>query len=371
MKTINNIDASSLDLPSLVVYLLGRRITPITVDGIIEGIYNACKLKQKITVANYNVHAFNLSMQLPWFYEFLQSSEIVHCDGSGILKALSYMGLDLPMQYRVSYTALMPELLNFCNQQGLSIFLLGSKPQYLDQAINNLARNYPNIKVAGHDGYFSIDDREINDSIIRSINQIKPNILLMGMGMPLQENWVSRYKERLDVNAILLGGAVIDRLAGVVSDCPDFLAKNNLEWLYRLIREPRRLGARYLLGNPAFACHIALAKLYQLREGVTQLEPGKYYNWRANALANALAQSNPTPTKSLGDSLVEAGLLSINHIDIALSEQRKTGVPLSEILIDKGWIKQETIDFILKNIIVTNQSNSRAKELLNGVYSES
>jgi N-acetylglucosaminyldiphosphoundecaprenol N-acetyl-beta-D-mannosaminyltransferase len=67
---------------------------------------------------------------------------------------------------------------------------------------------------------------------------------------------------------------------------------------------------------------------------------------------------------------VEAGLLSINHIDIALSEQRKTGVPLGEILINKGWIKQETIDFILKNSILTNQSNSRAKELLNGVYSE-
>ncbi|BAY25922.1 WecB/TagA/CpsF family glycosyl transferase [Calothrix sp. NIES-2100] len=370
MKTINNID-TPLDLPSLVVYLLGRRITPITVDGIIEAIHTACKVDQKITVANYNVHAFNLSMQLPWFYEFLQSSEIVHCDSSGILKALSYMGLDLPIQYRVSYTTLMPELLKFSHKQELSIFLLGAKPQYLEKAINNLAINYPNIKVAGHHGYFSIDDPETNDLIIRRINQIKPNILLVGMGMPLQENWVARYRDRLHVNAILLGGAVIDRLAGVVSDCPDFLAKNNLEWLYRLLREPKRLGARYLLGNPAFACHIALAKLSQFREGVTQLEAGKYYNWKTSAFTNALSPSNSTPTKSLSDSLVEAGLLTINHIDIALSEQRKTGVPLSDILINKGWIKQQTIDFIVKNIILSNQNQSRTKELLNGVYSES
>ncbi|BAY61496.1 WecB/TagA/CpsF family glycosyl transferase [Calothrix brevissima NIES-22] len=370
MKTIHNTDVK-LDLPSLVVYLLGRRITPITVTGIIDAIHNACKLKQKITVANYNVHAFNLSMQLPWFYEFIQSSEIVHCDGSGILKALSYMGLDLPLEYRVSYTKLMPELLKFCHQQELSIFLLGSKPQYLDKAINNLAEKYPNIKVAGHDGYFSIDDPEINEGIINSINQLKPNILLMGMGMPLQENWVARYRDRLDVNAILLGGAVIDRLAGVVSDCPDFLAKNHLEWLYRLIREPKRLAARYLLGNPAFACHIALAKLYQLREGVTQVESSNYYSWKSNGFVKVLAQGNTTPTKKLSDSLVEAGLLSNNDIDIALSEQRKTGVPLSDILINKGWIKQETINFILKNIVLSNQSNSMAKELLNGVYSES
>ncbi|MBD2358951.1 WecB/TagA/CpsF family glycosyltransferase [Tolypothrix sp. FACHB-123] len=370
MKTINNIDAT-LDLPSLVVYLLGRRITPITVTGIIDAIHNACKLKKKVTIAHYNVHGFNLSMQLPWFYEFLQSSDIVHCDGSGILKALSYMGLDLPIQYRVSYTNLIPELLKFCNQQGLSIFLLGSKPEYLDKAINNLATKYPNIKLAGHDGYFSIDDPDINDSIIRSINQIKPNILLLGMGMPLQENWVYRYKDRLDVNAIMVGGAVIDRLAGVVSDCPDFLAKNNLEWLYRLIREPRRLGARYLLGNPAFACHIALAKLYQLREGVTQLESSNYYSWKSHGFTKVVAQANTTPTKKLSDSLVEAGLLSNNDIDIALSEQRKTGVPLREILINKGWIKQETVDFILKNIVLTNQNNSPTKEILNGVYSES
>ena len=370
MKINNSIDAS-LDLPSLVVYLLGRRITPITVNGIIEAIHTACKVEQKITVANYNVHAFNLSMQLPWFYEFLQSSEIVHCDGSGILKALSYMGLDLPIQYRVSYTALMPELLNFCDKQELSIFLLGSKPKNLEKAINNLESNYPNIKVAGHHGYFSIDDPETNDLIIRQINQIKPNILLLGMGMPLQENWVCRYRDRLNVNAILLGGAVIDRLAGVVSDCPEFLAKNHLEWLYRLIREPRRLGARYLLGNPAFACHIALAKLYQLREGVTQIEHRKYNNWNPNTFTSALAQSNSTLTKSLSDSLVEAGLLTINHIDIALSEQRKTGVPLSDILINKGWVKQQTIDFIVKNIIHTNQKQSKTQELLNGVYSES
>ncbi len=103
------------ELPSLNVYLLGRRITCMTLPTIIQAIHNACIEKRKITVANYNVHSFNLSMQLPWFYDFLQSAEVAHCDGFGILKGLQYMGLNLPIQYRVSYTILMPELLRHCH----------------------------------------------------------------------------------------------------------------------------------------------------------------------------------------------------------------------------------------------------------------
>ena len=117
---------SNLDrLPSLNVHLLSRRITCMTVSAIVEAIHTACVTKNKITVAHYNVHGFNLSMQLPWFYNFLQGADITHCDGSGILKAISYMGLKLPIQYRASYTFLIPALLEHCNQHGFSIFLLG------------------------------------------------------------------------------------------------------------------------------------------------------------------------------------------------------------------------------------------------------
>jgi UDP-N-acetyl-D-mannosaminuronic acid transferase (WecB/TagA/CpsF family) len=80
--------------------------------------------------ANYNVHSFNLSMQIPWFYSFLQSSEIAHCGSVGILKATEWMGLKLPLQYRASYTLLMPKLPEHCDRQEFSIFLLGAKPEH-------------------------------------------------------------------------------------------------------------------------------------------------------------------------------------------------------------------------------------------------
>ncbi len=177
------------------------------------------------------------------------------------------MGYKLPHDYRVSYSTLMPKLLKACNEQGHSVYLLGSKNNYLKMALYNLRCQYPNVSFSGHHGYFSINDPEANQKVINDINHFKPRVLIVGMGMPLQEYWVLKHREQLDVNAILVGGAVIDRLAGHVNDCPVILSRHGLEWLYRLAQEPRRLLSRYVIGNPAFLLQVALAKsLHSNRE---------------------------------------------------------------------------------------------------------
>ncbi|NJN08504.1 MAG: WecB/TagA/CpsF family glycosyltransferase [Richelia sp. RM2_1_2] len=244
---------------ALSVYLLERRIDCMSTSSIVQVIGKACTENKKIIVANYNIHSFNLSMQLPWYYEFLQSAEIANCDSVGILKAISYMGLDLPLDYRTSYTLLMPKILESCNKQKFSVFFLGGKPEYLQTALDNLQLKYPQVNFAGHHGYFDKKDPEANQVVIEKINQFQPNILVVGMGMPIQESWVQQHRDSLQVNAIMLGGAIIDRMAGIVPDCPHFLSNAGFEWFYRFCREPKRLAARYLLGNPAFALHIALA----------------------------------------------------------------------------------------------------------------
>jgi N-acetylglucosaminyldiphosphoundecaprenol N-acetyl-beta-D-mannosaminyltransferase len=256
-KAINTTNVNKR--PVLTVYLLERRINCMTIPSIVEAVQRACIEGNKIIVANYNIHSFNLSMQLPWYYDFLQSVEIANCDSVGILKAIAYMGLDLPLDYRASYTLLMPKILESCNQHRFSVFFLGAKPEYLQIALERLKLKYPNACFAGHHGYFDKEDPKANQAVIEQINQVKPNILVVGMGMPIQESWVQKHRSSLEVNAIMLGGAIIDRMAGIVSDCPDLISNMGLEWLYRLTREPKRLAARYLLGNPAFALHIALA----------------------------------------------------------------------------------------------------------------
>jgi N-acetylglucosaminyldiphosphoundecaprenol N-acetyl-beta-D-mannosaminyltransferase len=251
-------------LPTFDAYLLGRKITCITTSSLLSKINNACRAGKKITVANYNIHSFNMSVQFPWFFEFLQTAEVSHCDGLGVVYALRFMGYELPLDYRVSYSVLMPKLLEQCNENRLSVYLLGTKPQLLDSAVSNLREQYPNAAINGHHGYFQFDDEQASMEVVEDINRCKPNILIVGMGMPIQEYWVQRFRDRLDVNAILVGGAVIDRMAGAVPECPEVLSNNGLEWLFRLVREPKRLMTRYALGNPAFLLQVALAKYQKL-----------------------------------------------------------------------------------------------------------
>lgn len=246
------------------VELLNRKITLLKDLAIVEAIHQACLKNEKMTVTFHNVHSFNLSMQIPWFYEFQQSAEIVLCDGFGILKALNYMGLKVPPQYRIAGTNLVPRLLEYCDRHNLSIYLLGTKPEVLAQAIQSSKNQYPRLKVFGHHGYFDKTNSEENYSIINQINQIKPNILVVGMGMPLQEQWLFQYRPYIDANVFLPCGAIIDRLAGIVPECPSWISNLGFEWAHRLSREPKRLAARYLLGNPAFLLQVLLAKSLDL-----------------------------------------------------------------------------------------------------------
>ncbi len=343
------------ELPSLNVYLLERRISCMTVSAIVDAIYTASVEGKKITVANYNVHSFNLSMQLPWYYHFLQSAEITHCDSIGILKAIRWMGLNLPRNYRASYTLLMPKVLEKCNEHGFSVFLLGSKPENLEAALTRLSQQYPNINFFGHHGYFDKEDPKQNQAVIQQINQTKPHVLVVGMGMPIQEDWIQKHRNSLHINAIMLGGAIIDRLAGIVPDCPSFIADKGLEWLYRFCREPKRLAARYLLGNPAFVLHIALAKFYASPLRVQAIQPNEL---TSNLSSTSSTQTQDLPAtiysriKQIADYFIEANLLTKAQVETVLSEQKLTGMLLGEVLEHKGEIKQQAIESLIKKMIL-------------------
>ncbi|WP_414620699.1 WecB/TagA/CpsF family glycosyltransferase [Calothrix sp. CCY 0018] len=258
-NTSGEVASEKEKVTALSVYLLGRRIDCMNISSIVEAVRKACIEGKQITVAHYNIHGFNLSLQFPWYHQFLQSADITNCDGMGILKAIAFMGLDLPLDYRVSYTLLMPEILESCERNEFSVFFLGGKPENLQAAIDNLKLKYPKVRFGGHHGYFDKEDPQVNQAAVEQINQFKPNILIVGMGMPIQEYWVQKHRHSLQANTIMVGGAIIDRMARIVPDCPHFISNLGFEWLYRLVREPKRLAARYLLGNSAFALQIALA----------------------------------------------------------------------------------------------------------------
>ncbi len=199
-------------------------------------------------------------MLLPEFLTFQQNADITLCDGMGMIKGLELTGVSVSSKYRVPLTLMIPKLLKECEQHKLSVFLLGSKPENLAKALDNQQEKYPNISIAGYHGYFDHEDPVANQTIIKKINQFKPDILIVGMGMPLQELWIQNNYQDLETLVIIPSGAVIDRLAGLVPNSPKWMSNAGLEWLYRLSKEPKRLAARYMLGNPLFLLNIFWAK---------------------------------------------------------------------------------------------------------------
>lgn len=158
---------------------------------------------------------------------------------------------------RVRANDLMIALCQYAAANSMSVGFYGGKQAVID-AIKHRARNeMPNLNIAYA---YSPPFRPLTDdedaAIVDQINAAKPDILFMGLGCPKQENWMSAHRDR--VSAVMLGvGASFDFFAGNVSECPPWLGRLGLEWLYRLYQEPRRLWRRYLILNPRFIWNAA------------------------------------------------------------------------------------------------------------------
>ena len=146
----------------------------------------------------------------------------------------------------------MGEIFKLSAEKGYRHYFYGSTPETLEKMINNLQRNYPGIIVAGS---FSPPFREISDAedneITERICDTASDFIWVGLGAPKQEKWMAAHQGR--VNGLMVGvGAGFDYFAGNISRAPTFMQNHNLEWLYRLLQEPRRLFKRYLVTNSKF-----------------------------------------------------------------------------------------------------------------------
>ena len=175
------------------------------------------------------------------FKEVINNAELIIPDGIGVIYGAKI--LKTPLKERVAGFDLICNLFDD-NTTEKRVFLLGAKPGVAELAKINLEEKY-NIKVVGvQDGYFN-DDAE--DDIIEQINNSGANILLVGLGMKKQEMFTYRNKEKLRVNITIGCGGTIDVFAGVVKRAPKIFQKLGLEWLYRLLKQPSRIGRMMVL----------------------------------------------------------------------------------------------------------------------------
>jgi N-acetylglucosaminyldiphosphoundecaprenol N-acetyl-beta-D-mannosaminyltransferase len=197
-----------------------------------------------------NAHVLNQSREYPELRAALEDADLVYCDGYGV--RLAAKALDVEIPHRMTGADWIWDLATMCERDGQSLYLLGSEPGVTREAAERLRLRYPKLSVAGsHHGYFEIGSPH-DDRVIEHINELQPDIVLVGMGTPRQELWVEHNASRLDADVVWTVGALFDYVSGRVPRAPHWLADNGLEWIFRLAIEPQRMWRRYLLGNPVF-----------------------------------------------------------------------------------------------------------------------
>ena len=195
-------------------------------------------------VAFVNAHAMNSAAACDEFFQTLSAADVIFRDGSGL--ALLLKNLKMSPGVNLNGTDLIPRIIQqFDNQK---IALLGTQEPYLEQAKQQiLAMLAPNSQITSANGF------ESESSYIDLVKQFQPDLVILGMGMPKQELVAQVLRVNLQQPCLIVcGGAIIDFLGGKVKRAPLWMRQAGVEWLYRLLLEPRRLFFRYVIGNPLF-----------------------------------------------------------------------------------------------------------------------
>jgi N-acetylglucosaminyldiphosphoundecaprenol N-acetyl-beta-D-mannosaminyltransferase len=186
---------------------------------------------------------------------------LVTADGQGIVWASRLLGRPVPE--RVAGIDLMVRLLERADERGHRVYILGARESVLAEALARLRSRYPRLTIAGsHHGYFAAEEAE---RICGEIRAARPDILLVAMTSPLKELFLDEYGPSLGTPFAMGVGGAVDVIAGVTRRAPRPLQRLGLEWLYRLLQEPRRLGRRYLVTNVRFAGLVARERVRMRR----------------------------------------------------------------------------------------------------------
>jgi N-acetylglucosaminyldiphosphoundecaprenol N-acetyl-beta-D-mannosaminyltransferase len=232
--------------------LLGVRLTLQDAGTLLEQMAGWIRAGERQIVLSGNVHAYNLAYELDWLRQLFEQAGAIRLDGAGVRLAAWLLGHRPPV--RSTAADFVWQLAEFAALRRFTLFLLGGREGVAAEAAAQLRRSHPRLSIAGtHHGYFDkTPGGPENTAVVRRINQAGADLLVVGMGMPLQEQWLKDNWADLRAPVAMTGGAVFDYTAGRLRRPPRWMREVGLEWLGRLVIEPRKLWRRYLIGNPVF-----------------------------------------------------------------------------------------------------------------------
>lgn len=236
--------------------------TPVTVLGVpfaaVDYAGGVARVRGLLTdggthqVVIANAHTLNLAARDPAYHAVLRGAALVLRDGVGIEIAATLRRGTLP--YNFVGTDFVPDVLADLGDLEPTVFLYGAAPGVAEEAASALCRRAPRCRVVGTaDGFGDAD------AVARRIAALRPDVLLVALGNPLQERWIAMHLQELNVRLAIGVGALFDYLAGRVPRAPGWVRALRSEWLFRLVVEPTRLWRRYVVGNAVFLWRVLAA----------------------------------------------------------------------------------------------------------------
>jgi N-acetylglucosaminyldiphosphoundecaprenol N-acetyl-beta-D-mannosaminyltransferase len=250
----HNADHSPLPFVS-DVSILGVRIANLSTQEAIALIARQLGEQRSATCPIFivNAHTLNLASESRDYQHVLNSAYRVFADGTGARWAARMRGVRL--KANLVGTDLLPQLFHSTARRGYRLFLLGADPVTVGLAADRCQRVFPGWDVAGyHHGYIR-EERE-TARVVEQINAAQPNLLLVGMGNPSQEQWIHAHRNRLRVPVSIGVGGLFDHWGGNLKRAPSWVRHHGFEWAQLLLQQPHK-WRRYLIGNPKFLFRVA------------------------------------------------------------------------------------------------------------------
>jgi N-acetylglucosaminyldiphosphoundecaprenol N-acetyl-beta-D-mannosaminyltransferase len=218
----------------------------------------------KKLINTINAHSYNVARTDELFANALQNGDYLIPDGMSVVKACKWLHAKSQPKERVAGADLFEFEMDKLNKKGGTVMFMGSSEKVLGLIRKNAAKVYPNLKVVTFSPpYKPAFNDEDNKTIIEAINNANPDLLWIGMTAPKQEKWTYSHWKELNIHChVGTIGAVFDFFAGTTKRAPQWWQDHGLEWLYRLLKEPRRMWRRYIIGNTVFLWHMMGEKLH-------------------------------------------------------------------------------------------------------------
>ena len=223
-----------------------HKLFPGTKEAFLEILKNDLVSEKRMFLVTANPEIFMLGKSDPHIERLLLDEETtMTADGIGLVKGSKMIGMELPE--RIPGVEIAKELMAYGHEYGKSIFLLGAKQEVMDALCAVIEKEYPNLKICGAvNGY--VQDK---DAVFEEMKKQAPDIVLVALGMPAQEKLIYKHLRDFSKGIFVGVGGSFDVLSGMKQRAPRFFIKHNLEWLYRIAKEPNRIK-RFYNGNIKF-----------------------------------------------------------------------------------------------------------------------